>query len=393
MVNKKINIIVKYFYPVAAGIETNVSETYSVLAKRGWNIDLHTSNDTLTQKSILKKRETIRGINVKRYTFGRFGYFPKINWYNTDIVALHNFDVFPHLRILIYVLYLKIMGRKQFKLVLTPHGGYTPEWSTFSTVQRFIKKTYHLTLGAWLINRTVDVLRTVSNWEKDEVIKYGVNKRLVKVIPNGVENEAYMDIDKLASEEIKDQVKGYGRYIIQVGRIYPIKNYETTIRALKEIDQDINYVIVGPEDHVLGKGNYKEELKALAKELGVADRLFFAGVLRGVDKYYIIKKAQMMVHMALWESFCNVVHEGLSQGLVCIVANNTALPYLIKDKVNGYCIDTKDWRKVAKKITFVLDKKTQPIIRDMEKRNKKFGLENSWNKVAIEVDKLYKNLK
>lgn len=389
MENKKIAIIVKYFFPVTAGIETNIAETYSVLASRGWKIDLHTSKDTLTQKNILSDHDFIKSLNVIRYPFTRFGFFPKIDWDNTDVVALHNFDIFPHLRILFFVLFLKLFGRKKFKLVLTPHGGYTPEWSTFSPTQRFVKRTYHFTLGAWLINRTVDIFRAVSEWEKDEVGKTLVNKKLIKVVPNGVENEAYLDIEKAASNEIKKQVKEYGKYIIQVGRVYPIKNYETTIKALTKIDKNINFVIVGPEDHVLGKGDYKKDLMDLAKELGVENRVFFAGVIKGVDKYYIIKKAQMMVHMALWESFCNVVHEGLSQGLVCIVAANTALLYLVEDKVNGYCIKTRDWEKVAEKVNFVLENKNKPVITNMEKRNRKYGLEYSWKKVAYEVEKLY----
>ena len=386
---KQISIIVKYFYPVAAGIETNIMETYTVLQKKGWNIEVHTSRDTLTEKNVLKEKELIRGLTVIRYPFTKFAYFPEIDWDKVSIVALHNFDIFPHLKILSYVLALKILRRKKFQLVLTPHGGYTPEWSIFPPIQRVIKKIYHLTLGGILINSTVDVVRAVSDWEKDEIIKYGVKKSLVAVIPNGVEQEAYANVDAHASDEIKERVKSFGKYIIQVGRVYPIKNYETTIRALAKINSSIKFVIVGPEDHVMGKSDYKEELLHLAKSLKVENRVIFAGVLRGVDKYYIIGKAQMMVHMAIWESFCNVVHEGLSQGLVCIVANNTALPYLIKNKINGFCVETRDMNAVANKIQYVLDNKNSKIISEMEARNKIYGLENSWEKVAQEVDKLY----
>ena len=389
---KKIDIIVKYFYPVAAGIETNILETYSVLAKKGWKVDIHTSRDTLTEKNKLSKKDSIRGLAIFRYPFSRFGFFPDINFGKTDIVALHNFDIFPHIRILFYVLALKLLHKKTFKLVLTPHGGYTPEWSIFSPVQRLLKKTYHKTLGAWLINLTVDVLRCVSEWERDDVISYGVNKQIVTVIPNGVEEEAYLNVEKFVSKQTKALVRSFGHYIIQVGRIYPIKNYETTIKALPLIDKKINFVIVGPEDHVMGKDDYKKELVELAKKLGVEKRIFFAGVLRGVDKYYAIKKSRLMVHMALWESFCNVVHEGLSQGRVCVVADNTALPYLIKNGKNGFCVETTNFPKVASKISYILDPKNKKRVQKIEKANKIYGLENSWKKVAGYVDTLYSEL-
>lgn len=386
------HIIVKYFYPVAAGIETNILETHSKLVKKGWDITIHTSKDTLTEKNCLGDEDIIQGIKVKRYQFNQYSYFPKIDWENADAICLHNFNVVPHLYILIYSLILKILGKKKFALFLTPHGGFNPEWKVFPRFGGFVKKLYHFTIGTLLINLVVDGVRAVSLWEKAEIISKRVNPEKVIVIDNGIEDEAYLDVEKEASQEIKDKVKSYGKYIIQIGRVYPIKNYETTIKALAKVPTDINYVIAGPLDYVMGKATYKENLDELIRELNLQKRVFFAGVIRGTDKYYLIKKAQMMVHMAIWESFCNVVHEGLSQGLVCIVANNTALPFLIKDRVNGYCVDTYDSDGVAGKINYVLQNKNSKNIREMHVRNREYGLENSWRKVADKIDKFYKSL-
>ena len=203
-----------------------------------------------------------------------------------------------------------------------------------------------------------------------------------------MEDEAYMYVEKLASSEIKEKVHKFDKYIIQIGRVYSIKNYETTIKALTSVPKDINYVIIGSTQDQA----YLDLLKSLIKRLGLDNRIFFTGVIKGVDKYYLIKHAQMMVHMALWESYCNVVHEALSQGLVCIVANNTALPYLIKDGVNGYCVETKDSEGVAEKINYILNNKNSSFIQDMQNINRKYGLENSWRNVAERMDQCYKNL-
>lgn len=392
MANKQIHIIVKYFYPVAAGIETNIMETYSVLAGKGWEITIHTSLDTLTEKNCLMPVDSIRGLRVRRYSFTKLAYFPKINWQEADVVCLHNFNIIPHLYILIYSLILKILGRKNFALILTPHGGFNPEWKVFPRFGGFIKKIYHFTIGTLLINFVVDGVRTVSDWERQQIILKGINKNKVITISNGIENEAYLDVEKLASKEIKEKVKIYGKYIIQIGRVYPIKNYETTIKALVKVPSDINYVIAGPLDYVMGKATYKEQLDELIKKLGLENRVFFAGIIRGMDKYYLIKNAKMMVHMAIWESFCNVVHEGLSQGLVCIVANNTALPYLIKDGVNGYCVETHNFEGIADKINYVIKNKKSKFIKDMEERNRIFGLKNSWRNVAEQMEQWFKNL-
>lgn len=394
MKKKQLHVILKYFYPVAAGIETNTLETYSVMARNGWDITIHTSQDTATAKNVLKREEALRGLKIKRYAFGRFGFFPSISWSETDVVALHNFDMFPHLQILLYAYFLKITGNKKFALVLTPHGGFNPEWSVFGKIDGFIKRTYHYTLGTFLINHTVDAVRTVSEWERKEMESKNVQPSLISVITNGIENEAFANLGKLVSPEMKEKVEGFGRYIIQIGRIYMIKNYETAIKALRYVPADVKFVIAGAADKnpSYKKIDYMDTLKKLIKELGLRDRVIFVGVVRGVDKYYLVKKAQMMVHMALWESYCNVVHEGMSQGLPCIVANNTALPLLIKDGVNGYTVATLDDKTLAKRINDVLENKNKKVIKDMAALNKQITRENSWENVAGKVDRLYTKL-
>ncbi len=380
------DVITKYFYPVTAGIETNIKETYKFLEKGDWDITIHTSKDIYTEKNVLNDTDEIEGIKIQRYPFTKLGYWPRINWDTTDIVCLHNFDMFPYFQMLLYILFLKITNRKKFALVLTPHGGYNPTWDIYSPLQKFIKQTYNALIGTPLINLTVDGVRAVSEWEKKEMVRKGISRKLITVISNGIESEAYLDIDKKASPEIKRQVKKYGSYILQIGRIYEIKNYETTIRALPKIRSDINFLIVGP----IADQSYKDSLIALAKSLGVEKRLIFGGVIRGVDKYYVIKHAQLMVHMAIWESFCNAVHEGMSQGLVCVVANNTALPLLIKDGENGYLVDTFNPDMLQKKVNYVVENNSSSEMKKMKKTNLAFGLKDSWMSISEKMDKFYK---
>lgn len=381
----KIDVVVKYFIPVTAGIETNMLETYSILAENGWDVTIHTSRDTYLKKNHLPEAEIIRGLKVKRHTFGRFGFWPNINWKMTEIVALHNFDIFPHFQIMFYAFWLKIIKRKKFLFYLTPHGGFNPEWSIFSIVEKLIKKTYSYTLGVFLINHVFDGVRAVSEWEAEEMRKYKIRNKLISVISNGVENDAFLDSNKLASAEIKEKVGFYGDYMIQIGRVYKIKNYETALRALALSPVYLKYVITGP---VVEK-EYKKKLDDMINELGLQGRVIFTGVIRGIDKYYLIKHAKMMVHMAIWESFCNVVHEGMSQGLPCIVADNTALPLLIKNNLNGYCVGTYNHKALAEKITYILNSDNSFEVKKMRECNREFGLKHSWREVGNRMGEFY----
>ncbi len=383
-----IDIVQKYFYPVVAGAETNILETYSVLAEKGWDVTIHTSKDTFTNKNYLPNTDEVRSIKIRRYPFKWYGYLPSINWKNTNLVCLHNFNIFPHFHILFKALFLKILGKKNFALVLTPHGGFTPDWSIFNPIQKIIKIVYHYTAGILFINLVVDAVRAVSELEKSEIIEKGVKPELVVVIENGIESEAFEDVETKASPEIKKIVEGLGNYIIQVGRIHPIKNYETAIKALAILPKNLKFVIVGPEDD----NSYKKYLQELIEKLGLQDRVVFTGLIKGIDKYYIIKKAGMMILMSIKEAYPNVINEGLSQGLICIVSNNEALTYLIKNGINGYCIGIRDHKALAKKIDFVLKNNGSKFIKDMQKNCVNFSLGNSWREVADSMNSLYKQI-
>jgi len=385
---RKIDVVVKYFYPVAAGIETNILETYSVLVQKGWDVTVHTSNVDYTTGEILHEREAIKGVKVVRYPLSGLCFKPRVPYNNTDLICLHNFDILPHLYILLKSLFYKLLGKKDFSLVLTPHGGFNPEWRVFSKLEVIIKYPYHYTLGVLLINLVVDGVRAVSDWEKNEMIKKGVRGKKISVISNGIEDDAFKNVEEEASEEVKGRVNSFGDYIVQIGRIYPIKNYETSIKALSNTPKDLKYVIVGP----LSDEGYLNNLIKLAKTLDLEDRVVFAGVIRGVDKYYVIKHAKAMVHMAIWESFCNVVHEAMSQGVPVIAADNTALSFLVKDGVNGYLVDTKEYEKVADKINFIIEPNNSETVNSMSKSNLTFAKDNTWSKTANKMDKLYSSL-
>ncbi len=385
---KKIDVITKYFIPVVAGIEVNILETYSVLAKNGWEVTIHTSKNTYLEKDKLPDNEIYRGLKIHRYHWNWWGIMPHIDWNKTSVVALHNFDIFPHLQLMILSLYHKITGQKKYGLVLTPHGGYNPEWTIFSPLQAWLKKTYTYTLGTWLINSSTDAVRAVSEWEKAEMIKKGLDPKKVITISNGLEDDAFKHDSRAINSNTKKLVKNWGKYIFDDARVYGIKNYETVIKALPLLPKDINFVSIG----MVGDAEYKASLIKIAKELGVEKRVIFAGVIRGADKYYINRHALMFVHMAKWESFCNVVHQAISQGLVCVVANNTALPYLVKDLVNGFLVDTYDHKQLAEKINFVLNPKNKAEMQKIRNYNLLHGRENSWQNVAQKMHNLYISL-
>ncbi len=384
---RKIDVVVKYFYPLWAGIEVNVANVYGFMEKAGWDVDLHTTTDMPDAPDSLEKEAIFRGIKVHRYKWNWWGYNPKIDWNQSDAIALHNFDIFPHSWILAYAGIRKLLRLKTPKIFLTPHGGFTiaTGWHTYPFWQRVIKKTYQNSLGLFLINHVVDGFRSVSAWEGEEAIKSGLNPKKVKVITNGLEDEAYENIDKLASAKIKKVVKNLGIYVLQIGRIHPIKNQATTIRAMKNVPKNVNFAMVGPVTNF----EYQKELKELIKNLGLTKRVEFLGVVSGIDKYYVLKHCLAYSHMSTWESYCNTVHESMSQGCVCIVSKDTALEELIKDNVSGFAVPVKDDKAVAEKINFILNNPNSKLIAKIRKNALSYTEGHSWRAISKQVSDMY----
>lgn len=384
---KHIDVISKYFYPVTAGIETNILETYSELVRLGWSVTVHTSAGTLNAANTLGESDTIRGITVLRYRTGVLGYFPRISFSSHSLIALHNFNVMPHLYIYLSVLLRRVMGRNAPNIFLTPHGGFTPEWPTFTPVIRFIKQQYHRYIGLWLTNTQTSLIRAISSWEKQELIRAGVDKHKIVLIKNGLDKHAVLNHEKLASPSIKKKTAALGRYFVAVGRIAPIKNYETMIRAMALLPKDTKLVIIGPTQDTV----YRDNLMEIARSLGIADQIRFMGTLHGSDKYYVILHALCQIHLARWESFCNVVYEAKSLGQICVVADNTALTSLIEHSVNGFVTETFNAQKLGDILATIRNNRLAPQLRKMRATLKResFPL---WDVSAKKMHGYYKTL-
>lgn len=382
---RTLHVINRYFLPVTAGVEVNIREVYGYLAHHGWKATIHTSTNTLSQSNVLPPTAVIRNIVVRRYPFPQYSYAPRIDWNSTMLLCLHNFDMFPHVLILAAAFVRKLIKLPCPRIVLTPHGSYSPAWDTFHPLRRWVKMFYNQTLGTFLINHEVDAIRSVSNWETKEMIKNGIRPDLITTIPNGIEKEGYGDVEKKASPSIVKRVKSLEAYVVQLGRIHPVKNQHTAIKAFAQVP-GVHFAIVGP----VMDTNYLRMLKRLIHQLGLTQRVHFLGTISGSDKYYLLKHALAMVHLATWESYCNAVHEAMSQGCACIVSDIPALKDLsAPQREQRFWLDPHDDRGLAKAIEFARSNQNKKVIQDMKERNRNATRTHSWEAVASQVEQLY----
>jgi len=117
-----------------------------------------------------------------------------------------------------------------------------------------------------------------------------------------------------------------------VGRIHPRKDVATFLRAGALVARDcphVRLVVVGSTE-ASEEITYAEELHALARELGIADRVCWAGVRRDIPR--VLKALDVFVLSSRSEGFGRVVAEAMAAGTPMVVSREGALPELVGEE-------------------------------------------------------------
>lgn len=137
---------------------------------------------------------------------------------------------------------------------------------------------------------------------------------------------------------------------LYVGRIDPDKRVDILIRALAQTDcADATLTIVGK-----GK-SYVQTLKSLAKQLGVAGRVRFAGFVPEAELPSIYQHADFFCMPSPVELQSIASLEAMACGLPVLAARARALPELVEHGVNGYLFQPNDPADAARGMAFLLN--------------------------------------
>ena len=95
--------------------------------------------------------------------------------------------------------------------------------------------------------------------------------------------------------------------IVALGRLEPVKDYTTLLRAFARLDTERPARLV-----ILGEGSEREKLSALAKELGVADRVDLHGDI--TNPFPFLAHADLYVLSSAYEGCPNALMEAMACG-------------------------------------------------------------------------------
>ncbi len=254
---------------------------------------------------------------------------------NFDIVHSHSYRSFQT----DIACLVTTANRKPF--VLSTHGTLTGY--KYILANKFAHLPYKIYDTATSKNAVcrADAIIVSSKNEWREALEFGVHKKKLHLIPAGIDVTGY-EAHQDRSNEILN--------LLCVGRIARNRYLEPLIKALQYLDK-VKLTIVGGEERSssLSRKGYLAELKALADELGVRERINFVGAKYGEELLGYYHTADVFVYTSLYENFGQTLLEAAAAGLPIISTPVGIAPEIVVDGETGFLV-SDDPKMISERI-------------------------------------------
>jgi len=177
--------------------------------------------------------------------------------------------------------------------------------------------------------RLSDKIITVSNFSRDEIIRYTrIRKDKIEVIYNGVDFDRF---NLSQSNLTKTDSIIQGKYVLFVGNVKPHKNIirllESFELVLKELPE-LKLLVVGKKENFI---NGVTGLKELIDMKKMDQNIIFSGYVEDEDLPAVYKNAELLVFPSLYEGFGLPPLEAMSAGIPVLASTSASIPEVCGD--------------------------------------------------------------
>lgn len=163
-----------------------------------------------------------------------------------------------------------------------------------------------------------------------------------------VQNFANLPAEGFA--DVRDEVRRHWKLapdtvlLFASGRVHPHKGQSTVLRALTLLPKNVHYMMLGGPD--------EPAQRALAAELGLLDRVHFAGWVNNFSP--LCAAADIFVVSSLVEPFGNVILDAWAHGLPLVTSDAAGPLEIVDNGTNGLVYPMGDHEALAAKIKLLL---------------------------------------
>jgi phosphatidylinositol alpha-1,6-mannosyltransferase len=214
--------------------------------------------------------------------------------------------------------------------------------------------------------------------------KYGIDSRKIKVIPNGVDPERFypkqVSGSLIAKYNLKDKF-----VLLTLARLEKRKGHDLVIRALGKLKNDfpeLRYVIAGSD-----RNDYAMELKQLASDLDIHDRIIFSGFVKNDEliDFYNLSDIYLMT-----SRFLNKIGDSEGFGITFLEANACEKPVIgtrsggivdaIEDGFNGLLVNSDSVDDIVSSVVRLIK---DPELRERLGKNGRKRILDTFNWASI----------
>ncbi|MGB7957910.1 MAG: glycosyltransferase [Minisyncoccia bacterium] len=188
-----------------------------------------------------------------------------------------------------------------------------------------------------------NIVTSPSRALSSELHGHGLTRPL-QVMPNPVNVDFFVPAANGAKKlQLKRRFGAGKRSLVYMGRISYEKDIDQALRAFAQASRklpDLTFMIVGD-------GPERKKLEALAKELGVAGKVIFTGMLHREDLRAALQANDAFVTASRSENMPVSVIEAMACGLPIASVRARGIPEIVQNGVNGLLVEPDRPDKLA----------------------------------------------
>jgi len=226
-----------------------------------------------------------------------------------------------------------------------------------------------------------DCIVAVSQHTKNVIVEhYGIKPEQVMVVHNGINYEEFRhDLPKVL-QDVKAEGK---RIVLFVGRITIQKGADYFIKVAKrvlEFDPNVLFIISG-------SGDMEHQIVRLALDVGISDKVVFAGFVRGDELLKLYRAADLYVMPSVSEPFGLTALEALANGTPILVSRQSGVSEVITHALKADFWDVDD---MADKIVNVVS--SRGLQQTLGELGSKDVEQVTWEKAAGKCMQIYDDI-
>ena len=244
-----------------------------------------------------------------------------------------------------------IVGRIAGRMAGVPLVVHTIHGLAFGPYDSFLKNQLYIRAERFAANRC-DRIYSVAQAMIDQCLAAKIGRpEQFKVVYSGMELERFLDAQPDAALRSELGIPENCRVVGAVARLFPRKGYEDFFPVAAQVAQacpDVRFLI-------MGDGPSRADYEKMTEELGIRDRVIFAGLVSPDRIAEYIALTDVVAHFSLKEGLPRVAVQALAEAKPVVAYPLDGTPEVVLDGKSGFLVPPGNHEAAAQTLIRILE--------------------------------------